>query len=282
MEFAGKAAVVTGAASGIGRALALEAARVGMSVALADVDETGLAETREQVEQLGAKAIAVPTDVSKSESVDALATAAEAAFGNIHLVFNNAGVLLSGRAWERSEADWSWVLGVNLWGVIHGVRAFLPRMIEHREAAHMVNTASVGGLVVGPFLAPYIVSKHAVVALTESLHYELAAEGANVQVSALCPGAVATGITASERIRPAELEPASPLQSDAERAFQEGLRSAIGVGAEPADIAAHVFEAVREGRFWILPDPSYKPGVETRMQSILAGLNPLQSLGSSE
>jgi NAD(P)-dependent dehydrogenase (short-subunit alcohol dehydrogenase family) len=282
MEFAGKAAVVTGAASGIGRALALEAARVGMSVALADVDETGLAETREQVEQLGAKAIAVPTDVSKSESVDALATAAEAAFGNIHLVFNNAGVLLSGRAWERSEADWSWVLGVNLWGVIHGMRAFLPRMIEHREAAHMVNTASVGGLVVGPFLAPYIVSKHAVVALTESLHYELAAEGANVQVSALCPGAVATGITASERIRPAELEPASPLQSDAERAFQEGLRSAIGVGAEPADIAAHVFEAVREGRFWILPDPSYKPGVETRMQSILAGLNPLQSLGSSE
>jgi NAD(P)-dependent dehydrogenase (short-subunit alcohol dehydrogenase family) len=278
MEFSGRTAVVTGAASGIGRGLALRAAQEGMAVALADVDEGGLEETRRQVDALGANVIAVPTDVSKSRAVEALAVAAESALGKIHLVFNNAGVLLTGRAWERSEADWSWVLGVNLWGVIHGMRAFLPRMLAHGEPAHMVNTASVGGLIVGPFLAPYIVSKHAVVALTESLYYELAAEGANVGVSALCPGAVATGITSSERVRPEALEPASPLQSASERAFAEGLSKAIGTGIAPSDLAAHVFDGVREGRFWILPDPAYEPGVEARTRSILEGLNPLQPL----
>jgi NAD(P)-dependent dehydrogenase (short-subunit alcohol dehydrogenase family) len=281
-ELSGRNAVVTGAASGIGRALALRAAEEGMAVALADVDEAGLEETRKLVEQAGANVIAVPTDVSKSDSVEALAAAVDARLGDPHLVFNNAGVLISGRAWERSEADWDWVLGVNLRGVIHGMRAFVPRMLSHGEPAHMVNTASVGGLVVGPFLAPYIVSKHAVVALTESLHYELAAEGASIGVSALCPGAVATGITASERIRPQDIEPASPLRSAGEKAFAEGLSGAIGAGMSPSELAGHAFAGVKEGRFWILPDPSYKPGLETRMRSILDELNPLQSIGADE
>jgi len=275
-EFAGKTAVVTGAASGIGRALALRCGREGMAVVVADVDEKGLEETRGQVEALGARVLSVQTDVSKSAAVEALAAAAEEHFGPVHLLFNNAGVLVTGKAWERSAADWEWVLGVNVMGVVHGVRAFIPRMLAHGEPAHVVNTASVGGLVVGPFLAPYIVSKHAVVALTESLHLELAAEGANVEVSALCPGAVATGITSSERIRPAGLEPAGPLSSAAEEAFSEGLREGIAAGIEPEELASHAFEGIREGRFWILPDPSYKPGLEKRMGSMLTGQDPLR------
>lgn len=281
-EFAGRTAVVTGAASGIGRALALRCAREGMNVVVADVDVAQLEETRAQVAvacAAGQAVLAVPTDVSQAAAVEALAAAAEARFGALHLVFNNAGVLITGKAWERSAAEWEWVLGVNVFGVVHGVRSFVPRMLAHREPAHMVNTASVGGLVVGPFLAPYIVSKHAVVALTESLYYELAAERANLSVSALCPGAVATGITESLRIRPAGLEAPSPLSSDAEKAFAAGLRSGIALGIEPVALADHAFAGIREERFWILPDASYKPGVAARTRSILEGLNPLQTLG---
>lgn len=280
-EFTGKTAVVTGAASGIGRALALKCAHEGMSVVLADVDEAGLAETLEQVTAAGAAALVVPTDVSSSDAVEALAQAAEDRFGAIHLVFNNAGVLITGKAWERSAADWEWVLGVNVFGVVHGVRSFIPRMLAHGEPAHMVNTASVGGLIVGPFISPYIVSKHAVAALSESLHYELDAEDANVKVSALCPGAVDTGITSSERIRPKDLGVANPLSSDTERAFAEGLRIGIAAGITPAELAEYAFTGIREERFWILPDPSYKPGLENRTRSLMEGLNPLQVLGES-
>ena len=275
-EFRGKTAVVTGAASGIGRALALRCGEEGMSVAIADVDEAGLEETGKQVSLLGAQVVAVPTDVSKIEAVEALARRACDAFGGVHLVFNNAGVLVSGCSWERSAADWEWVLGVNLFGAIHGARAFLPLMIEQGEPAHMVNTASIGGLVVGPFLGPYIVSKHAVVALTESLHYELSSRDAPVQVSALCPGAVATGITESERVRPDYLGEGSPLGSEAERDFEAGLRAGIGAGIEPREIAAHTFAGIREERFWILPDPFYKRGLEARTRSMLDGVNPVQ------
>jgi NAD(P)-dependent dehydrogenase (short-subunit alcohol dehydrogenase family) len=274
-DFRGKTAVVTGAASGIGRALATQCAREGMSVAVADVDEPGLEETQKQLVGLGADVLAVPTDVSKVAAVEALAERTCEAFGGVHLVFNNAGVLLSGCAWERSSEDWEWVLGVNLFGVIHGARVFLPIMVEQGETAHMVNTASVGGVVVGPFIGPYIVSKHAVVALTESLHYELEARGAKVKVSALCPGAVDTGITSSERVRPGYLGEASPLGTEAEKAFAEGLRAGIGAGISPSKLATHAFAGVREERFWIFPDPSYRVGLQARTQSMLDGVNPV-------
>ena len=276
----GRTAVVTGAASGIGRALAARCADEGMSVAVADVDEAGLAETAKRVaERLGddARVIAVPTDVSKPEAVEALADATRDAFGKIHLVFNNAGVLVSGCAWERSVEDWEWVLGVNVFGCIHGARTFLPILIEQGEPGWMVNTASIGGVLTGPFLAPYIVSKHAVVALSEVIHHELAAKQVDVGISCLCPGAVATGIFRSERIRPDDKGEAAPLGSEPEKAFFEGMAAGIDAGMEPEELARHAFEGVREGRFWIFPDSMYREGFEARAQSILSGVNPLQS-----
>lgn len=276
-DFGGKTAVVTGAASGIGRGLALRCADEGMNVVVADVDEANLEETRKLVGERGAHAIAVPTDVSKAAAVEALADAARSEFGEIQLVFNNAGVLVPGCAWERSAEDWEWVLGVNVFGCIHGARVFLPILIEQGEPGHMVNTASVGGLLVGPFLSPYIVSKHAVVALTEAIHLELQAIGARVSISCLCPGAVATGITSSERVRPADKGDAAPLGSELERTFARGLVAGIESGMSPDELARHAFEGIREDRFWIFPDPMVREAFKARAHSILEGVNPVQA-----
>jgi NAD(P)-dependent dehydrogenase (short-subunit alcohol dehydrogenase family) len=273
-EFAGRVAVVTGAAGGIGRALAVEAARRGMRVALADVDEKGLEETHRQVLAQGAEALARRTDVSREADVVALADAAERELGGTHLVFNNAGVLVGGCVWERTADDWRWVLGVNVWGVIHGVRVFVPRMLASGRPGHVVNTASVGGLLTGPFLSPYVVSKHAVVALTEALHYELGARKAAVGASVLCPGAVRTGIWRSERIRPADLAHKQELHGADERSFMEGMSAAIDAGIDASEIAPGVFDAVAARRFWILPDPSFLPLIQQRFDGILAGTNP--------
>jgi NAD(P)-dependent dehydrogenase (short-subunit alcohol dehydrogenase family) len=273
-EFNGRVAVVTGAASGIGRALAVEAARRGMRVALADVDEKGLEETRRLAAAHGGKLLVRRTDVSRERDVEALADAAERELGGTQLLFNNAGVLVGGCVWERTPDDWKWVLGVNVFGVIHGIRSFVPRMLAAKQPGHVVNTASVGGLLTGAFLSPYVVSKHAVVALSEALHYELAARGAELGASVLCPGAVRTGIWRSERIRPADLaQTATPKGAD-ERAFLDGMTAAIDAGIEASEIAPFVFDAVAEGRFWILPDPSFVPLIEQRFSGILAQRNP--------
>ena len=273
-EFSGRVAVVTGAASGIGRALAVEAARRGMRVALADVDETGLEETRRQVVAQGATALARRTDVSREEDVALLADAAQRELGGTHLLFNNAGVLVGGCVWERTADDWKWVLGVNVWGVIHGVRVFVPRMLAAGEPGHVVNTASVGGLLTGPFLSPYVVSKHAVVALSEALHYELIARGAKVGASVLCPGAVRTGIWRSERIRPADLAQTHAPSGADERSFLDGMTASIDAGIDAEKIAPGIFDAVAAGRFWILPDPSFLPLIKQRFDGMLAGTNP--------
>lgn len=273
-EFEGRVAVVTGAASGIGRALALEAAGRGMRVALGDVDEAGLEQTRRRVVALGVRSAARRTDVSEESDVVALADLAERELGGSHLLFNNAGVLVGGRVWERTLEDWRWVLGVNLFGVIHGVRVFVPRMLAAGEPAHVVNTASVGGLLSGPFLSPYVVSKHAVVALSESLRDELAAEHARVGVSVLCPGALRTGIWRSQRVRPPQLARTAAPSRDDERSFLEGMGAHIDASTEPAAIAPQVFQAVRDERFWILPDPSFEPAIRQRMQGILDAMKP--------
>ena len=278
-EFSGRTAVVTGAASGIGRALATHAASQGMKVAVADVDEAGLEETRKACEQAGAETLAVPTDVSRPEAVEHLAAETRAAFGKVHLLFNNAGVLVPGCVWERSADDWEWQIGVNLMGCVHGARVFVPILIEQAEPAHVVNTASVGGVLVGPFLSPYIVSKHAVVALTEALYHELGAMTAPVGVSCLCPGAAATGITKSERVRPAERGTAPPLRHEVEQTFAQGLQVGIEMGMSPEEVARHAFEGVIEGRFWIFPDAMYREGFQARAESILEGTNPFQPLG---
>jgi len=273
-DFEGKVAVVTGAASGIGRGIARQAAAEGAKLVLADVDERGLEEVALALRDAGAEVRTQRTDVRQSESLEALAATTLDAFGSVHLVFNNAGVMLGGYSWERTDDDWRWVLDVNVFGVINGLRTFMPILLEQAEPAHMVNTASVGGLMVGPFLAPYIVSKHAVVALTESAYHELGTLDTPVRISVLCPGPIATGIADSERIRPDDRSQTRALSSDAERAFEQMLKSGIGSGMEPDEVGRIVFDALREDRFWIYTHPVYADSIQGRTDSILSGENP--------
>jgi NAD(P)-dependent dehydrogenase (short-subunit alcohol dehydrogenase family) len=276
-EFEGRVAVITGAASGIGRGLARRCAVEKMRVVVADVDEKGLDEIRGELAAGGSDVLAVKTDVRQPEAVDALAAASLDAFGAVHLVFNNAGVMLGGYAWERSDDDWRWVLEVNLLGTVNGLRTFVPILLEAGESAHIVNTASVGGLMVGPMLSPYIVSKHAVVALTESVYFELQGFDAPVGISVLCPGAVDTGISRSERIRPADRAERAPLRSEAEKDFDQMLSSGVAEGMHPDEVGGIVFEALRAGQFWIYTEDvaRYRQSIEGRMQSILSVSDPV-------
>ncbi|HZR84801.1 MAG TPA: SDR family NAD(P)-dependent oxidoreductase [Candidatus Binatia bacterium] len=271
-EFQGRVAVVTGAASGIGRALAERLAGVGMNLVLSDVEEPALATAARELEAGGARVAAVPTDVSKPEQVDALAERAYGAFGAVHVLCNNAGVSSGGLTWQVPLGDWEWVLGVNLWGVIHGVRAFVPRMLEGGQEGHVVNTASMAGLATAPGMAPYHVSKFGVVAISESLHYELAMLGAKVKVSVLCPGWVNTRIADADRNRPADLPP--PALAPDQEALRELVRGLLASGLAPSQVADRVLEAVREERFYILTHPDFTPMVRQRMHAILEQRNP--------
>src|SRR3954449_6626026 len=207
-DLKGKVAVVTGAASGIGNAVATRFAQEGMKVVLADIEEGPLADAEKALAETGANVLAVPTDVTKGDQMDTLAQKTFDAFGTVHVIHNNAGVATGGMMWTLTEADWQWVLGVNLWGVIHGVRVFVPRMVEQAEG-HVVNTASRAGLTSAPMMGPYNVSKHGVVTLSETLAAELALHGSPVKVSVLCPGWVNTRINEAERNRPPELQPSA-------------------------------------------------------------------------
>ena len=273
-RFAGRVAVVTGAGSGLGRELALRFAREGMKLALADVDAAALAKTETDLKAAGTAAIAVRCDVSNGADVEALAARTIDAFGAVHVVCNNAGIAPLGVVWENTVADWQWTLGVNLWGVIHGVRVFTPILLRQDDEGHIVNTASVAGLIAPPGMGMYNVSKHAVVALSETLHHDLALRGAKVRCSVVCPAYFPSGIAESGRSRPAALsearaKTAEDLERDAKmrRAVQSGRLSA-------ADIANRVFEAVRDERFYVLTHPRILPAVEARMRDILEGRNP--------
>lgn len=266
-ELGGKVAAVTGAASGLGRAMALAFASEGMHVALADVDESGLAQTRDQLAMHGAKSTSMRVDVSNQEEVDEFAERAVRELKGIHLVCNNAGVALSGAVWENSAAEWQWILGVNLWGVVHGVRAFAPRLIAQDEG-HIVNTASVAGLISPPGMGAYCVSKHAVVALSESLHHDLAERGSRVGVSVLCPAYVPTGIANSERNRPAGV--LTSEKSKERLAKEAALKKAVAAGKLSADdVARAVVAAVKENRFYVLTHPAIKGAVRARMEDVL-------------
>jgi NAD(P)-dependent dehydrogenase (short-subunit alcohol dehydrogenase family) len=267
---AGKTAVVTGAASGIGRALAGAFAAEGMRVVLADVEAAALDEAAHAI---GGDVIAVRTDVSNGDQVEALAGAAERAFGAVHVVCNNAGVAVSGLSWMHTIADWEWVLGVNLWGVIHGVRAFLPRLLANGGEGHMVNTASIAGLLSGPGMAVYSVSKHGVVTLTETLHHELRLLGSPVGVSVLCPAGVATRIMDSDRNRPARLADTIPPLPGGE-GMRDAARASLAAGLPPERVATLVVDAVRTRRFWVLPHPDWKRYVRIRLEDVLEDRNP--------
>jgi NAD(P)-dependent dehydrogenase (short-subunit alcohol dehydrogenase family) len=268
----GKVAAVTGAASGLGRAMALAFAGEGMDVALADVAD--LSDTASAVEAKGVRAFSMKVDVSKEAEVEAFAAGIEKHLGNTYLVCNNAGVSPLGAAWENSVADWQWILGVNVWGVIHGVRAFTPRLINQGEG-HIVNTASVAGIISPPGSGAYNVTKHAVVALSESLYHDLREQGSKVGVSVLCPAYVPTGIADSERNRPGGRTDKSAYTL----AREAMLRKAVSSGRLSADdVARAVVEAVRANRFYILTHPRIKGAIRARMEDILeerAPRNPL-------
>jgi NAD(P)-dependent dehydrogenase (short-subunit alcohol dehydrogenase family) len=270
-DLRGKVAVVTGAASGIGRAMAERFAREGMKVVLADVQEGPLGEARDAIARSGAEAIAVPTDVAKWEAVDALARRAVEAFGAAHVLCNNAGVAVGGMAWETTHAEWEWILGVNLWSVVHGVRAFVPRMIAQGEG-HVVSTASMAGLVAPPAMSAYSATKHGVVAISECLHHDLTIAGhiAKVKVSVLCPGWVKTNIADSDHNRPASAgRLGGGARSPQQQMMLEVIRNAIAGGMPPEEVADHVVKAILEERFWVLTHPQMKKAVERRIRGLL-------------
>jgi len=268
-----KTAVVTGAASGIGLAIARRLGAEGMRVVLADVEDAALARAAAELAGAGVESIAVRTDVSCADDVEALAERATEAFGAVHLVCNNAGVFAGGNAWEVSLADWEWVLGVNLWGVIHGLRSFVPRLLAHGEEAHVVNTASMAGLMSNPFAAPYTVSKHAVVALSEVLYHELTLSGSKVGVSVLCPEAVATRIGEAERNRPGGAA-AQGAESPARAMVHGALRQAVGRGIAADVMADRVVRAVRERRFYVLSEDDWRRAAELRGEDVRLARNP--------
>jgi NAD(P)-dependent dehydrogenase (short-subunit alcohol dehydrogenase family) len=249
-DLQGKVAVVTGGASGIGRAMAARFAAEGMHLVLADVEEAALDLAAKELGEGGAQVLAVPTDVSQASQVEALGEAARQRFGSVHVVCNNAGV--GGHGYPTDETpliEWEWVLGVNLWGVIHGVKTFLPMLIEQNEG-HLVNTASVAGLISMPFMAPYAVAKHGVVALSEAIWHELSIRGSAVGVTVLCPGWVNTRIMDSTRNWLGRLGDEPERSADAGWAGGEQIvRGVISKGASPSVAADDVLECVRSGRF---------------------------------
>jgi len=273
-DLKGKVAVVTGAASGIGRAMAERFGREGMRIVLADIEEKALMETREAFLKAGVEAIAMTVDVSRSDQVEALAHRAFEKFGAAHIVCNNAGIGVGGFTWELSQAEWGWVLGVNLWGVVHGIRAFVPRMLAQGEG-HVINTASIAGLLSAPGMAPYCASKHAVVAISECLHHDLnLVAGGKVKVSVVCPAWVKTRIADSERNRPAALPPRSGSAAAQGQVLEGLVRQAVAGGIPPAEVAEQVLQAVLADRFWVLTHPKTKRAVEKRMQGIVEGKSP--------
>jgi len=272
-DFKDKVAVVTGGASGIGLAMAQRFAREGMRVVIADIEAEALATAEREIRSTGSTVLAVRTDVSKSQDVEALAASALNAFGSVHIVCNNAGVAgTSGPLWERSIGDWQWVMGVNLWGVIHGIRTFVPIMLKQGEDAHVVNTASVAGLISSPFGGVYHATKHAVVTISEVLYAELVLAGAPIGVSVLCPGFVKTRIKDSSRNRPAEL--AEGTVSPAAQAIRERVSSMVDAGISPDSVADKVLDAVRDEKLYILTHSEFNEPIRQRVEGILAGRNP--------
>ena len=277
-EFAGKVAVITGGGSGFGAAFARQAHSLGMRIVLADVQADALERQVAALRAAGAEAIGVRCDVSSDAEVARLAEAAYERFGAVNLLFNNAGVAgTGGYLWENSEADWRWTLGVNLLGVGHGIRHFVPRMIAaglDAEGGHVVVSASIAGWLCAPLLGVYNASKAAAVSVAETLHHDLKLAGSGIGVSVLCPAFVPTAIFASERNRPAELANAAPPTASQRLARAAGEKAVAGGRLSADDIAVQAFEAIRARRFYVFTHPQIMPAVRARLDAALAGVEP--------
>ena len=277
-DFKGKTAVLTGAGSGFGLECARIGARLGMNLVLVDVQQDALDRAAEEMQALGVQVLARRVDVSSAEAMQDLAREVQSRFGAPHLVFNNAGVGSGGLIWENSLAEWQWVMGVNVWGVVHGVREFTPMMLaaarqDPNWRGHVVNTASMAGLLTPPNMGIYNVSKHAVVALTETLYQDLCLVTDQVRASVLCPYFVPTGISQSQRNKPAHMASETPTQS--QMIAQAMSDKAVGSGrVSAAEVAQKVFDAVRTGEFYIYSHPQALGNVEQRMQAIVKGEAP--------
>lgn len=278
-EFKGRVAVITGAGSGFGKEFARVGASLGMKLALADVQEDALEEVRQELEKEGAEVLTRRCDVRLSADLQALADETMERFGGVHLLFNNAGVGSGGLLWENTEADWEWVLGVNLWGVIHGVRIFTPLMLATAEKesgyeGHIINTASMAGLLNAPTMGIYNASKHAVVAISETLYQDLKLVDAPIGASVICPYFVPTGISQSDRNRPDEVRSDKPLTAS-QRASREMSKKAVSSGKVSAeDVAKWTFDAIRANQFYIYSHPGALGNVARRMDAIVSGSNP--------
>jgi NAD(P)-dependent dehydrogenase (short-subunit alcohol dehydrogenase family) len=274
-EIEGKVAVVTGAASGIGLGLATRFAEEGMKVVLADVEEPALEAAVTRLRRAERDVIGVRTDVSSYESVEALAARAVEAYGKVHLLCNNAGVGGGNLLWQTTAKDWQWVMGVNLWGVINGIRAFVPGMIAHGEEGHIVNTASLAGITTPTVDAIYAATKHAVAAISEALYFQLHVTGTKLSASVLCPGFVRTNILDSGRNRPPELRNDASAPELARAAeFEASMRRLIDSGLPTAEVARMVVEAVRDDRFWIITSNEFDEAIRARGERILERRNP--------
>lgn len=266
-NFSNKVAVITGAAEGIGKAIALRAATEKMKLVLVDINSVQLEVTVAEIKKQGVDVIGICTDVSDAASVDALATEVFSRFGNVHLLINNAGVALAKPVWETTQQDWDWVMGVNLYGVTNSLRAFIPAMLKNDEEGYIVNTASMAGLLSRPGLAAYNASKHAVVTVTEGLHYDLNLRNSKIKVSVLCPFWVKTNIAQAARNRPSVSESGhDPVTASIEIAIFKAVKRGISVD----EVANAVFAAIVDERFYILTDLNVLPQIQARMENILS------------
>ena len=269
-EFAGKTAVVTGAGSGMGKAFALRWAAEGMNVVIGDIQPDALDATAAEIKGHGVPVVAVRTDVSKLADIEALADAAEAAFGPVHLVNNNAGVegYLDGPIWAATARDWEWTVGVNFWSVVYGVRTFVPRMLAHGQEAHVVNTCSMTSVVQAANM--YGITKHAVIALSEVLWNDLQKAGANIGVTALCPGTIATNLFHGSRNRPVSLANEGGMSSSGAE-LRERMHATLSKGMPPSQVADKLVTAVRENALYLLTDHEWDSRIEARHAAIMAG-----------
>jgi len=268
-DLVGKVAVVTGAASGIGHAIAERLAKEGVKVVLSDIDKEALTRAEHDLAVSGIEVVGRQTDVSRADDVEALARFALKRFGPVHILCNNAGVGIGGRVWEHTLADWEWLMGVNVWGVIHGIRSFVPLMLAQGDECHIVNTASAAGLDARPFLGMYSATKYAVVAISEALQQELLQSGARIGVSVLCPAVVNTRIGESERNRPRPLRNGVHSLAPDIQGFDQAFRAALAAGIPPERVADAVLDAIHTGRFYVLTQNETETRVRARFERIL-------------